>query len=368
MSGRFYGSPVVSEHGGRSVLAVVWPRIAGRGGGQDAPSSRARLSRGFGAFALFSIAASAVAGPAAEAVRGPLFQPASVAFLDQRQGVLGEEDWSCGRASGCPARILVSSDGGASWQLSLRVTAPVRLYPVRGTRVVWASTGTSVIESSDAGKSWRRVRKQPAAAIAFATPADGWLLQLTTGRNGWSGRLLATSDGGRSWRRLTDPCHPEWFVTEAFSLPTSQQGWLVCVSEGGTGSQGKEVWATGDGGHGWTLRARTRFVGAPNEHVPNVGNLPLFGYPAGISFLPEGHGWLWEGRGWLLTTTDGGRVWRKLPITQADTTAAQSADLLNDLVGFVLLRGCSVRLVRTSDGGQTWATVKRWPSPTRCRP
>jgi photosystem II stability/assembly factor-like uncharacterized protein len=312
------------------------------------------------------VSAVAAVTPPAGALRIPLFQPTSVAFLNEKHGVLGEEDWSCGRASGCPAEILVSSDGGANWRTSLRVTAPVRLYPVRGTRVVWASTGTSVIESGDAGRSWRRVLDRPAAAIAFATTAVGWLLELTAGRNDGSAPLLRTSDGGRSWYRVSDPCHPEWFVTAALSLPTPQQGWLVCVSEGGTGSEGKEVWASANGGRSWTIRARTRFVSPPTEHLPNVGNLPLFGYPVGISFLADGHGWLWEGRGWLLATTDGGEVWRKSPITQADTTAAQSTDLVDDLLGYALLRGCVVRLVRTDNGGRSWTSVKRWPSPTRC--
>jgi photosystem II stability/assembly factor-like uncharacterized protein len=325
---------------------------------------RACLRFGSRAVALLSIVVAVA--PAAGAVRGPIFQPTSVAFVNEHDGVLGDEDWSCGRASGCAAEILVSSDGGASWRPSLRVTAPVRLYPVRGTSVVWASTGTSVLESSDAGRSWRRVLDRPAAAIAFATPADGWLLELTSGRNDGSAPLLATRDGGRSWERIPDPCRPEWFVTEALSRPTPQQGWLVCVSEGGAGSEGKEVWATDNGGRSWTIRARTRFVSAPTEQLPNVGNLPLFGYPAGISFLPDGHGWLWEGRGWLLTTTAGGRTWRKSPITQADTTAAESASLLDDQVGYVLLRGCTVSIVRTADGGRTWTTLKRWPAPMRC--
>jgi hypothetical protein len=45
---------------------------------------------------------------------------------------------------------------------------------------------------------------------------------------------------------------------------------------------------------------------------------------------------------------------------------AQSASLLTDGLGYVLLRGCTVKLVRTSDGGVTWTTVEHWQSPTRC--
>ncbi len=309
----------------------------------------------------------AALAPIAGAARVPRFQPTSIAFVDNAHGVLAEEDWSCNSASGCPAQILTSSDGGAGWRLSLRVTAPVRLYPVRGTRIVWASTGKSVLESTDAGGRWRRVLARPAATIAFATATDGWLLALSAGRNDGSAPLLATDDGGRSWHRIPDPCRPEWFVTEAASLPAPREGWLVCVSEGGTSiGRCKEIWETDDGGRSWSIRARTRFVSPPTEQLPNLGNLPLFGYPNGISFLPDGHGWLWEGRGWLLATTDGGRAWRRSPITQADTTAAQSAVLLDDRIGYVLLRGCAVRLIRTADGGRKWQTVKRWPAPTRC--
>jgi hypothetical protein len=44
----------------------------------------------------------------------------------------------------------------------------------------------------------------------------------------------------------------------------------------------------------------------------------------------------------------------------------ERADLLSDTLGFVLLRGCTVRLVRTDLAAITLTTLARWNSPTQC--
>ena len=296
----------------------------------------------------------------------PDFQPTSVAFLDREHGVLAREDWSCRKERGCAAQILVSSDGGNKWRVTHRTTMPVRLYSIRGTRQVWASTGKDVLESRDGGLSWRRGLPYPAAAIAFADSSHGWLLPAGSMFDRPK-PLLETGSGGANWRRIGDPCRRQWALTVALSRPTPREGWIACVSQASTGFQGKEVWSTGDGGKTWQLRARTKFPGLPGAaRFPEKGNLPGFGYVTGIDFLPNGHGWLWEGRGWLLTTHDAGTSWRRSSITKADVLAAQSASLVSDRLGYVLLRGCNARLVRTTDGGVRWKTVERWGSPTRC--
>jgi len=68
----------------------------------------------------------------------------------------------------------------------------------------------------------------------------------------------------------------------------------------------------------------------------------------------------------MLVTADGGHTWQHSPLTEPDTIAAQSADLLGDRLGFVLLRGCKVRLVRTDLAAGTATTLARWNSPTQC--
>jgi photosystem II stability/assembly factor-like uncharacterized protein len=314
--------------------------------------------------ALLVLLLAAVAASSAAAT--PHFQPSSIAFLDQRHGVLAEDDWSCGRARGCRAQILVSGDGGMTWRISYHGTMPIRVYAVRGTRTVWASTGRSVIVSRDGGVRWRRARARPAAAIGFATPADGWLLE-AGGTFDRPAQLLSTRDAGATWTRVASPCRGVWGRTVAVTRATARRGWLACVTEMSTGTEGKEVWSTADGGATWQLRARTKFPGLPApSRLRNRGDLPSYGYVTGIGFLADGHGWLWEDRGWLLMTRDGGSHWQKSPITQADQVAAQSASVLDEVTGYVLLRGCTVRLVRTSDGGKSWRLVRRWGSPTTC--
>ena len=163
-----------------------------------------------------------------------------------------------------------------------------------------------------------------------------------------------------------NPCPPpDYGQVAALSFASATSGWAVCATQATAGYQGKEVWETRDGGTHWQLEARTHPI-APPEPKLRVGTITGYGYPTGMTFLPDGHGWLLQDRGYMLTTVDGGHTWRPSHITKLDTIAAQSADLLTDNLGFVLLRGCTVRLVRTTDAGKHWTTLDRWNSPTQC--
>jgi photosystem II stability/assembly factor-like uncharacterized protein len=269
----------------------------GRGDGRRRTGRLARLRHATEALALATLFSGQLSAPVS-AARAPDFQPVSIAFLDRQHGVLAEEDWSCGKPRGCPARILVSDDGGRRWTVTVSATRPLRLDAVRGSSDVRASTGMGVIESRDRGVTWRRVLAHP-AAVSFATARDGGMIP-TAATLDRSVTLLATRDGGRSWHRRSNPCRGDFGLTAALSLTSPTRGWV------------------------------------------------------------------WEDRGWLLMTSDGGTHWQKSSITRPDAIAAQSASRLDDEIGYVLLRGCSVRLVRTADAGRSWTTVKRWPSASRC--
>jgi photosystem II stability/assembly factor-like uncharacterized protein len=320
------------------------------------------------AVALAVVAVSLSAASAASSYTYPRFQPVSVAFLDEQHGVLGEDDWKCQKRDGCQGRILVTSDGGAHWRVSYEGRRGTSLYPVRGTRIVYAITGDVMIESTDAGLHWQHAAMRP-VIVSFVTAMNGWRIGFTL-----KAVLLRpppieeTRDGGRSWTPRVNPCPPpDYGQVAALSFASPTRGWVVCATQATAGYQGKEVWVTRDGGTHWQLVARTHPI-APPEPRLQIGNITGYGYPTGITFLADGHGWHLQDRGYMLTTLDGGHTWRNAPITVPDTVAAQSADLLTDKVGFVLLRGCAVRLVRTTDAGGHWTTLDRWNSPTDCSP
>jgi photosystem II stability/assembly factor-like uncharacterized protein len=299
----------------------------------------------------------------AQAYSFPRFQPVAIAFVDAEHGVLGEDDWACQKAHGCQGRLLVTSDGGASWRVTYTGARGMHLYPVRGTQVVYATTGNAMLESSDAGVHWRALSWRPPVA-SFVTPLQGWRLgAATTLAN--PPPLYETSDGGRSWSERVDPCVGDYGLPAALSFASASRGWIVCNTEATAGYQGKEVWMTSDGARSWKLKGRTYPIGLPAPKQ-QVGNLPGFGYPTGATFLTDGHGWLLQDRGYMLVTRDGGHSWQHSPLTQLDTIAGQSADLLSDTLGFVLLRGCKVRVVRTDLAAVTATTLERWNSPTQC--
>ncbi len=311
---------------------------------------------------LAAIVLPAVGG-AADGYRYPRFQPVSIAFFDARHGVLAEDDWVCQKAHGCEGRILVTQDGGSRWRVIFTGARGIELFPVRGTQVVFALIGDAMLESTDAGLHWHRLDWGP-AIVSFVTPARGWRLgRVTTLAH--PPPLYETRDGGRSWITRVDPCKGDYGVPAAMSFASKTRGWIVCNTQATAGYQGKAVWMTTDGGGSWELRGRTHPIGPP-EPKQQVGNLPGYGYPTGAAFLADGHGWVMQGRGDMLITADGGHTWQHSPLTQLDTIAAQSADLLSDRLGFVLLRGCIVRLVRTDLAAAAATTLARWKSPTQC--
>jgi photosystem II stability/assembly factor-like uncharacterized protein len=302
-------------------------------------------------------------GGAAGGYRYPRFQPVSIAFIDARHGVLAEDDWVCQKAHGCEGRILVTEDGGSRWRVTFTGARGVELFPVRGTQVVYALTGDAMLKSTNAGLVWQRLGWRP-AVVSFVTPAHGWRLGRAT-TLAHPPPLYETRDAGRSWSTRVDPCKGDYGVPAALSFASKTRGWIACNTQATAGYQGKAVWMTTDGGTSWELRGRTHPIGPP-EPKQQVGNLPGFGYPTDATFLADGHGWLLQGRGYMLITADDGHTWQHSSLTQLDTIAGQSADLLSDRLGFVLLRGCTVRLVRTNLTTTAATTLKRWNSPTQC--
>jgi photosystem II stability/assembly factor-like uncharacterized protein len=233
----------------------------------------------------------------------------------------------------------------------------IGLQPV-GVRGAIASTdGGGVYRTLDRGRSWRRVRLNRTASFATAQIGLSFVSYLT--HNHLALALLTTGDGGRGWQKRVSPCRQAVAFGALIDLVTARLGWLVCLGQPSAGNQEKAVFRTRDGGVTWQPGAAD--VSYPHRNVH--GGISSYGYPAGISFAPDGFGLLWESRGRLYVTDDGGADWQASRVARPEIDFGRGGSALPGGTGFVLLGrggGLPTRLLRTRNRGRTWHTVRSW--------
>lgn len=337
---------------------------------------------------------SAAAKPARPGRRA--FEPDGVAFWNADSGLLvGTVTTPRCRAgsAACPGGLIErTTDGGRRWRVIYRVGVPLDAVAVAGRGVAWVTTGRCgpaspdacgsrlLLVTADGGRHWARAR--PGIAVTSLSPLSAtaaWAVRPAGPAFPRRAGLVETTDGGRSWRRAADPCvrgfgGPAWAVDFA----TAAKGWVMCVSTPATDMQPKAVYATADGGSSWQLKSRTCGFGSSGRPTGSVGSLACVGYLPGLQVLADGHGWEWTSRGGLAATRDGGSRWATLAarIVSDDINSVTSASLVSDTSGFLLIsqpetqsgcprQGCGPRLLSTTDGGRTWATLATWPPPPR---
>ncbi len=158
--------------------------------------------------------------------------------------LLGEADFhaleSAGRKvygyDGLSGRLMVSSDGGRTWQSRTPPTGILDLAadPRNNSRVV-ASSEQGLVISQDAGASWRRLPPDAPALVAWSTTDDE--LHLIDG----GGTVLVSEDAGCKWRnRGNVGGRPAAFIASGPDLYAALADGTVRHSD--------------DGGNGWTVR------------------------------------------------------------------------------------------------------------------
>lgn len=97
--------------------------------------------------------------------------------------------------------VLLSSDGGANWQLAKLPASVLRLDALALTpdSAIWIATSEGAWRSADSGASWRRVSAWlPAQSVdAITYDASGGRLLAASSA---SGQVLESDDLGRSWQ------------------------------------------------------------------------------------------------------------------------------------------------------------------------
>jgi photosystem II stability/assembly factor-like uncharacterized protein len=211
-------------------------------------------------------------------------------------------------------------------------TVVVIALPVAGATV--AAEG---FESTDAGRSWRRFRVPPDAALRFVDRDHAFAAGPT--------RLEATADGGRSWQpRALPPAAPRaqlasWFLD-------LDHGWYLDRPVVSGTAVSRDLFRTADGGRTWE----------PVWHGSSgTARYPLFRDPL--------HGWMAADLS-ILGTVDGGRTWGAVPAPILDPPAAVVV-AAQDLVEYSTRLGGAGGIVwnaaASSDGGSTWGPVRSVP-------
>ncbi len=234
----------------------------------------------------------------------------------------------------------------------------------------------NIYRSTDGGANWTRVASacEQTTPICKNTPAnensglplhghkvDITFLNTTTG---WvTGTILyVTHDAGRTWREQKLPLPP--VVTSSWEREydppkffTAQDGIMPVFYLNAQSTSSKAVavfYATHDGGTTWRY-ATPVFI--------TQGYLDCQHYTCrryrSSSFADMNHGWIADG-GALYMTSDGGRQWTKVRIPLlANVRALQ---FITPQVGLAVREDFPF-LLKTIDGGHTWAPVSYSISP-----
>lgn len=264
-------------------------------------------------------------------------------------------------------QIFHTIDGGGTWGHATIPAPSVEAINFLNSKDGWlvaslaAYMGNDEVEiyrSTDGGETWIKVASATRESetsglpvsgdkggITFLNPTTGWITGVTAGP-GWI-YLYATRDGGRTWRQQDPPLPPQvtapWYsLTNPPMFFTAQDGILPVfyrVAEPTTyhiiASAGV-LYVTHDGGATWTY-----------ARPVSSGNGPL-------SFADIQHGWIVDGQ-LLHVTSDGGHQWTTFPPGPPFSEIRQ-LDFVSPNVGWALREG-SPALLKSLDGGRTWALV-----------
>jgi photosystem II stability/assembly factor-like uncharacterized protein len=161
------------------------------------------------------------------------------------QFVSASRGWVVGRSE-----ILATADGGATWTVQDRGDLNLVSADFISAATGWAVGTHTLLFTDDGGSTWTRLPEPcPAlqsvhfvsASLGFAIAGGSGARGTSTTAPGTGGVVLTTETGGRSWQQLSAPADPQ---SICFSSPGS--GWL---------GAGGRLYASGDGGHTWKLRA-----------------------------------------------------------------------------------------------------------------
>lgn len=255
----------------------------------------------------------------------------SLYFLDQNRG------W----AVGSRGTMLITSNGGKTWEHAPRFTEDIfrdiyfvdenngwlvcerNVYDLKTKE----ESRTYLMTTTNGGEFWSRVNMK-------GTDVDSRLVRALFGSNGrvWAfgegGTIYSTRDSGGSWTKLTVPTRN---LLLGGTFIDDDRGWVV--------GAGATIIQTSDGGDTWH---RSRLAGAEGIRF------------TATSFVDNRLGWAVGSGGTIYRTTNGGRIWTQ----QKSGVVADLLDVkfLDAMEGWAV--GAEGTVIYTNDGGMNWTQQK----------
>jgi photosystem II stability/assembly factor-like uncharacterized protein len=244
--------------------------------------------------------------------------------------------------------LFHTQDGGAHWMLMSgeeyaaalgEGVDPRKLIALAGK--VYVVTDRRLVASSDGGATWEVLYQGSIGSVA-AQPSAPRVFYLA--ENGDPHRFLKSQDGGETWEDVA-------------SFPDTSAGVLEIVLAPGTayaarGGEHEGIFRSTDQGRTWSVAlGGTQDRGFHTLSLAISPQAPRTVYASGWMTGSSHEAGLW-------VSSTAGATWR-----QSGSTAPSL--LQNDggiLYGLVSQSYADSRLIRSLDGGTTWATVLRIPS------
>lgn len=291
----------------------------------------------------------------------PRRAPSELGFWSKQRGLIGK-DYPDSERGG---RILLTTNGGRGFEVVLRTKSGIESIDTAGTQDAWVVTKGEegrkrlLLHSGDGGRSWERVSADPPLRPSFSTARDGMGIKYPHDGTLDSKRALITHDGGKSWSRATSPCSARRIggsvVTGAkVATATPSNALAVCVGEGSTGMQPKEIYRTEDGGQTWEKVTDDGSCDGPTG-ICRAGS-------AGVLTLDEsGAGGLTTGY-YAYLTWDLGETWSHRRTGDGPNFSTLVLQPVSQRAVVALIYGgrSEYRLIVTSDRGEHWRVVRRW--------